>query len=257
MNTHATEDPNTLKSVSRAFEIIEALRECDGAGVSEIADELGWAKSTTHNYLRTLEANEYIVSEGTTYYLGLKFLDLGNYVLTRKKLYSLVEPKVEELAEKTEERAQFAVLEHRHAVYICHERGARGVQTNIDVGSRVNLHATSCGKALLSQLSEDELVDLLEKIELSRYTEHTITQRDELREELEQIRQENIAYSIGEMVEGLNAVAVPVTAPDGTLLGALAVSGPAHRITDERIGQELTEYLLGTANELELNVEYM
>lgn len=257
MGTHATTDPNTLKSVTRAFEIIEALREKNGAGVSEIADELGWAKSTTHNYLRTLEANEYIVTEGTTYYLGLRFLELGNYVLNRKKLYSLVEPKVQELAEMTGERAQFSVLEHRHAVYVCHEKGEHGVQTDVAVGSRINLHATSAGKALLSQLPDDELANLLEKIELSRYTENTITDRDELRDELDQIREQNMAFSFGDMVDGLNAVGVPVIDGDDNLLGALSVSGPAHRFTDERLHDELSEYLLGTANEIELNVEYL
>lgn len=257
METRATKEENTLKSVTQAFEIIEVLRERDGAGVTEIADELGWAKSTTHNYLRTLVANEYIVAEGTTYYLGLRFLELGNYVLSQKMLYSLVEPKVEELAEKTEERAQFSVLEHRNAVYLCHEKGERGVQTDVEVGSRINLHATSAGKALLSQLPEDELSDLLDAIELTRFTEHTITDGDELRDQLAQIRKQNKAFSYGEMVEGLNAIAVPVTDGNGQLLGALSISGPAHRLTDERLDNKLTEYLLGTANELELNVEYL
>jgi len=257
MGTDTKADPNTLKSVTQAFEVIDVLREKDGAGVSEIADELGWAKSTTHNYLRTLEENEYIVSEGSTYCLGLRFLDLGNYVLNRKPLYSLVEPKVEELAEKTGERVQFAVLEHRHAVYVCHEKGERGVQTDVGVGSRINLHATSGGKALLSQLPTDELEAVLDRIELQRFTKHTITDKDEFRDELEHVREENMAYSFGEMVEGLNAVAVPVTDAAGKLLGSLSISGPAHRFTDHRLENELTEYLLGTANELELNIEYL
>lgn len=256
MTTDVDSSLGTLKSVEKAFRVIELLRREDGAGVTRVADELGWAKSTAHNYLRTLEENEYVVQEGSTYYLGLRFLGLGTYVKNRKEIYSLAETKVEELAERTNERAQFVVNEHGKAIYVRHMTGDRGVQTDARIGSRLDLHATSSGKALLSQLSADERAKLLDRIELTQFTENTITDREELREELKRIRDRNIAHNRGEIVKGMNAVAVPVTDSNEEVIGALSVSGPAHRMTDEWIENELAEYILGTANELELNIEY-
>lgn len=256
MATDAPGRASKLKSIEKAFDVIELLKERDGAGVTELADELGWAKSTTHNYLQTLENNEYIIQEGNTYYLGLRFLGLGRYVSQRKSFYGLAETKVEELAEETGERAQFVVEEHGRAVYVRHTTGDRGVRTDAVVGSRLDLHATAAGKAILSQLPEERRAEILDRLELTQHTRNTLTDRDELLEELDRIRGDGIARNRGEIVEGMNAVAVPVTDPNERVLGALCVSGPAHRMTDERIEDGLAEHILGSVNELELNIEY-
>ncbi|MEF8824793.1 MAG: IclR family transcriptional regulator [Halapricum sp.] len=245
-----------LKSIRKAFEVIELLKERNGAGVTEIANELGWAKSTAYNYLRTLTNNEYVVQEGDQYHLGLRFLDLGKHVSHRKDLYELADKKVKELANETGERAQFVVLEHRKAVYVRQAIGDSGVHTDAEVGSRLDLHATAAGKAILSKIPDDEREEILDRIEMRSYTENTIKHRKELQQEIEEIQSTNIARNGGEIVDGMNAVAVPVTDANEQVYGSLCVSGPAHRMTDERIEDHLAEYILGSANELELNLEY-
>lgn len=245
-----------LQSIRKAFEIIELLKEREGAGVTEVANELGWAKSTTYNYLATLKSNGYVIQEGRKYHLGLRFLELGKHVSHGKDLYELASKKVKELAEETGERAQFVVLEHGQAVYVRQAIGDKGVRTDAEVGSRLDLHATAAGKAILSKIPESEREEILDCIGMKPYTKNTIADREELRQELEEIQETGIARNSGEIVDGMNAVAVPVTNTNEHVLGALCVSGPAHRMTAERIKDELVEYILGSVNELELNLQY-
>jgi DNA-binding IclR family transcriptional regulator len=92
---------NPVKSVETTFEILQALRRLDGAGVTELADQLDMPKSSVYNYLSTLEQEEYVVKEESEYYVGLRFLDLGRYARQRDELYETARPELESLADET------------------------------------------------------------------------------------------------------------------------------------------------------------
>ncbi|AEN07584.1 transcriptional regulator, IclR family (plasmid) [halophilic archaeon DL31] len=245
-----------VKAAETLFDIVESLEREDGKTVTAIADDLGYAKSTVHRHLTTLTERGYVVKEANQYHVGLRFLALGERARNRDDAYQLAREKVEELATDTKERAQFIVEEHGDAVYIHRALGDHAVRTDPGIGKRIPLHATSAGKAILANLPEDRLFDIIEQTEFSAMTDSTITSVDRLLEELEDIQERGYSFNRQENIEGLHAIGVPITNGQGEILGALSVSGPSHRLKGDWFEEELPDLLLGAANELELNIAY-
>ncbi len=252
----ARADRQHVKSVERAMNIVELIREMEGARVSELADELAKPKSTVHGYLSTLHDCGYLVKEKDHYHVGMKFLHLGEYARTRKPEYVMAEEKVKEIAEQTDERAQFVIEEMGQGVFVYRESGAHAVETGSGTGKRMFLHSTSAGKAILAHLPESAVHEIIDRWGLTTETSHTITDTSELFEELEEIRERGYAFNREENIEGLHAVGTVVTGSDDRVIGALSISGPTHRMKGDWMKEELPNLLLGTANELELNIAY-
>ena len=245
-----------VKTVDTSFELLEALHDLDGATLSELAEEVGLALSTVHRHLRTLHHRRYVVEEAGEYHVSLRFLELGTYAQTRKRGYRMAKEKVEELAAETDERAQFLVEEHGRAVYVYRETGCHAVKTDPGIGKQIPLHTTSAGKAILAHLPRHRVEEIFDGDRLSALTAHTKTDPDALFEEFEDIRARGYSVNDQENIEGLRAIGVPVKGADGSVLGALSISGPTHRMKGDWFEEELPNLLLGTSNELELNIAH-
>ncbi|MFC7029190.1 IclR family transcriptional regulator [Halomicroarcula sp. GCM10025710] len=191
-----------IKSVQTALAVIETLYERDGARVDEVADAVDVSKSSAHRHLTTLERENYVVREGDEYVLSLQFLELGDYVGGRKGIFRLAEPKVREIADETGERAQFVVEEHGYVRYVHRATGDRAVKTTSGVGKRVRMHAVAAGKAILAELPEERVRNIIAERGLPAFTEHTITDEARLFEELGDIRERGVAFADEELVEG-------------------------------------------------------
>nr|WP_255681667.1 IclR family transcriptional regulator C-terminal domain-containing protein [Natrinema sp. SYSU A 869] len=129
------------------------------------------------------------------------------------------------------------------------------MRVGFDVGRQIHLHCSSAGKSILAQYPRDRVDEIFDRWNLPALTENTITDREELYDELERVRERGVAFNREEHVDGINGTAVPVT-QDGSVLGALAVAGPSHRLNGERLEEEVPNMLLAAANELELNITY-
>lgn len=245
-----------LKTLKRGFEIIEALEELDGVTLSEIADELGFAESTVHRYLSTLQSLGYVVREEDRYRISFRFLEIGEYVKTRRNAYQLANEAVTKIAEQSKERAQFFVEEQGEAVYLFLATGEHGFITDAKIGKRIPLHATAGGKAILAHLPESYIDEIIDQHGLPALTNHTITERDELEEELQQIQEQGYAFNRQEYLPGSHAVGVPLLQDDGSPIGSLSVTGPNRRLKGEFFEKEVPDMLLETANELELKISY-
>lgn len=254
-----TAPPNrrTLATTETSLKVIETLKDVGGARVTELAEEMDLAASTVYSHLATLEDAEYVVKEGDTYRLGLRFLGLGEHVRKNDEYFSLAESKVEQLAEETGGRAHFIVEEHGKGVYVYTKSGEHAVKTYSRDGRRLALHRTAAGKAILALLPRRRVDAIIDRHGLSRRTSSTITDREALYEELEAVRErDGIAFNKEEQLRGVRAAGAPVRDSNGAVIGALSVSGPTHRMKDERLHEEVPNIILGTANELELEIEY-
>lgn len=249
-------DSKRMKSTAKLFRIVEELRDRDGARVTELAKELDIPKSTVHRHLQTLEDLEYVMKTGDIYHIGSRFLYVGSAVRHREEAYIQIKPKVQGLAAETDERAQFMIEEHGYMVYVHRETGDRAVQTNTQLGKQMPIHATSGGKAILAELPDEEVDAIIDRHGLAEHTQNTITDKDELYEELRQIREDGVSYNDQEFIDGLRAVSVPIIGPDGRVLGAIGISGPSHRLKEDLYHEELPNKLLGVVNEVELNLKY-
>ena len=254
-NTTNQDGIDTVESAETLFDIIEYISQRNGVTISDVAANLEYAKSTIHRHLTTLKRRGYVV-EDDGYYVGLRFLELGEQARNRRRAYQLIREKVDELAAETDERAQFIVEEHGEAVYVHRALGEHAVRTDPGIGKRIPLHATSAGKAILAAMPPANVSRIIEQTSFEEITNKTITDSDNLYAELEDIRECGYAFNREENLNGLHAVGASITGPDEDVIGALSVSGPSHRLIGEWFKEELTALLLGATNELELNISH-
>ncbi|MFC6837934.1 IclR family transcriptional regulator [Halomarina ordinaria] len=245
-----------VQSVGTTLALIEALQERNGAGVTTLADDLGYSKSTVHKHLATLRSEDFVVKNGDVYSLGLRFLDVGGQVRANFRGADRIKQKVRALSQQTGELVQFITEERGRPIVLYREVGTNGVNSRTRVGKRLYLHQIAAGKAILANLPEARVTEIVARHGLPRATDATITNRAALGEELATIRERGVSYSLGESTRGLNAVAVPMFAPDDEVLGACVISGPSHRLRGQLLEEDLPSVLLGAVNELELNITY-
>lgn len=252
-----TKDETMVKTTTKSFQIVEYLHESRGAGITDIASHLEMSKSTVYKHLRTLETERYVVKkEDGTYATGLRFLSLGVGARRQQRIYKTAKPEIQRLAEKSGEMANLMIEEHGRGIFLFRADSSQAVNLDTHAGREVYLHTTAMGKAILAFLSEQTVTQIIDRHGLPRMTEHTITDRDILFEELEVIEERGWAVDKEERLEGLCCVAAPITAPDGEVLGAISVSGPQSRLKDETLEETLPEMILDAQNVIELNVAY-
>jgi len=245
-----------LQTVETAFTILESLQNMEGARVKELANQLDMAESTVHGYLSTLYQNGYLIKDGDEYNAGLKFLTIGGYAQHRATEYELAGNKTADLAEKTDERAQFVVEEHGRGIHVHTKTGSNAVQVDARIGKQNYLHASAAGKAILAHYSQSTVETIIDRWGLPELTENTIGDRGTLLEELQDIKKQGYSFNKEESTQGLHAVGVPIKKDTDQVIGALSVSGPSNRLQGDVLMEEIPELLLGVANELELKIKY-
>lgn len=245
-----------VKGVRTTLRIIEALQDLNGAGVTELASQLDLPKSSVHNYLSTLVEEEYLIKRNREYHVGLRFLNLGSHAQHERQVYSIAKPEVEDLAESTGELVNLLVEEHGRGVYIYRSAGQQAVNVDAHIGHRVHLHNTALGKAILAFLPEVYVKDILDVRGMPQTTENTITNEQELIEELLEIRERGIAFDREERLPGLRCAAAPITTDKNRAIGAISISGPMSRMKPDRLETEIPEALSDARNVIELNSTY-
>lgn len=250
------EASNPVKSTVRTFEVLEGLKQLNGARVTELANHLDLPKSNVHNYLSTLRQEEYVVKDGDEYRVGLRFFELGAYARNRMKIHNIARPEIDELAAETGELTNLLVEEHGRGSYLYRARGEQAVRVAAHVGTRVPLHSTGLGKAILAHLPEEYVEEIIAYHGLPKSTSETITEPNELYEELERTRERGYAIDNEERLRGLRCVAAPILSNEDRVLGAVSIAGPTNRLQGDLFEEELPERLLETVNVIELNVTY-
>lgn len=246
----------SVKTAQTTLEILEALKQQNGATVSELTDMFDLSKSSVHNYLTTLKQDGYVTKKGNTYHVGLRFLSLGGAARHGEQIYDIAKDEVRAIADETGELANLLVEEHGRGIYVYRAHGENAVMTDSYIGQRVYLHNTALGNAILAHLPRDQVNEILDQHGMPAATENTITNRDELFDQLEHIREESIAFDDEARVKGLRCVAVPIVNNNNIVEGAISVSGPASRFEGEWFREKLPEKLKRVANVIELNITY-
>lgn len=223
-------------TVIKAFEIINYISENQGeARLIDITNDLDMNKTTAFRFLETLESLNIIEKRSNTYYLGLSLLQLGNRVVTRTLLIDKIIPILERISEDVNETVNFAQLQGDKALYLHKIDSKRSLQFSLGKGDRLPLYCTAMGKAILSTLPDDKYANIVRHIELKKFTPNTIDNLTKLYSEIKAIREEGFATEKEELEEGLICVSVPVTISMLDFRGAISISGPAFRISEDTI----------------------
>lgn len=244
-----------VQSVDRAVAILNALAASEGhLGVTELSNQLDLHKSTVHRLLVSLKQGELVERDASSrkYRLGIRLVELGYAWLNSRGLPQVALPYLHYLADKVEEITYLAVLDGDRVLNVLQVPAPHLVQSVSWLGA-VSLHSTSTGKIFLAQMSEDDLNLFLSK-GLPAKTDKTITSADELRAELDQVRERGFATSLEEDQEGINAVAVPVKQADGTVIAAIGTVGPSYRFTPEK-AMSVPAIMVGLAREVAQRLE--
>lgn len=243
---------NRIKAAENTFNVVEALEKLDGATMSELANHLDMPKSTAHVYLNTLQDLGYAVKVDTEYRLSLRFLKHGGYTRHRLDLYQAAKTQIDELSNETGEVVDIGVEENGKRVLLYKSKGPEGVTQKPVTGEYTHMHMTAIGKALLASKPDEQVDEIIDMHGLPPSTQHTITDREELFEELETIRDQEYSIENQERREGIRAISVPIRDDDSRAIGAVSISGPISKLTDERISTDLLEPIRNAVNIIEI-----
>lgn len=225
------------RTVLKALDVLECLA-FSGQPLSapEVAERCGLTRPTTYRLISTLAARGYVASgQDGRYRLGTKMLSLSKRLIEHAQLPQLARPDLEELSRLVGESVHLGVLEDAAVLYLDKVESVSAARMYSVVGTRNPLHSTSLGKAIMALLPESERRMLLSRISFTERTPNTITDRDQLEANLEQVRLQGYAIDDVENEEGIRCVGVPVLGNAGLPIAAISISGPTVRVTPERV----------------------
>jgi DNA-binding IclR family transcriptional regulator len=226
------------QSVDRALQLLLLFEEVNQEHrVGKLAAMLGVDKSTISRLAATLAERGFLerAPGSEAFRLGPELGRLGMLVMASShNLVELARGPMERLAEKTTETVNLAVLEDHKVINIAQIDGPHLVGVGDWTGWKTEPHTVANGKVLLA-FAEGTFEDLPLEDPLEAFTERTITSLEDLRFELERVRVEGWASTLGELEEGFNGAAVPVFDASERCLAALSASGPVYRMTPERL----------------------
>jgi len=254
--------PRYSQSLERGLAILGCFTsEHPVMGIADIADELGMSRSTTHRYVTTLLALGYLEQgRSRKYRLGLRVTDLGMSALNSTGLREHVHPFLEELRERTGYTIGLAVLDGAEILYVDRARSWRRAERETDLGlypgSRMPAYCTAMGKVLLAYLPDEVQRDLIAQLKLERNSPSTITSKQALRAELEQISEDGYAVNDQELRPGLQAIAVPVRDESREVVAAIGIAASPEAISLPELTDALGPHLVSTAARISSRLGY-
>lgn len=241
-----------IQSLARGLKILNLLEHSrNGMGTTEVANQLDIDKSSASRLLHTLAKYGFVEQDADTarYLLGPQLVTLGQHLLNRITLRDHARPYLHELVDKTGECAHLAIQAQRQALYIDQVESTAALRVESEIGTLSPLYCTALGKVLLA------FGDVILPDKLKSYTHRTLIDRSTLETQLAQTCKRGYAIDDEEYNYGVRCVAAPVYDHQSRLVGAIGISGPAARVTLERI-DEFGAVVRSTAKALSTRLGY-
>lgn len=250
---------SSIRSIDRTLSIINILsKEPKGLGVTEIHYKSQLPTTTIHRILTSLLQHNVVIkdSESDRYMLGMYLVHIASSILDNVDLRKLVRPYLEKLGKRTGEVVHLCVAENNEVAYIDKVESIHKIRIASQIGYRALMHCTGVGKALLSGMSEEEVMQVVKNKGLKAFTENTITCPDALLEHLKKIREQDYAIDELEHEEGIRCIAAPIRDYKGKVIAAISIAGPIERVTRERTDNELKDYILESTKDISTQLGY-
>ncbi|MEI7945032.1 MAG: IclR family transcriptional regulator [Actinomycetes bacterium] len=226
----------TIATVERAADVLLLFARPNHPhlGVTDIAEELSLSKAAVHRILASLRSRGFIelIEESRRYQLGPASLSLGVAYLARIDVRQLAATELQQLSLASRETATLSIRTGDERIYVDQIRPQREIVMSVLIGMPYPLHAGGSSKAFLAFLTADDQTRYL-ATGMGQVTEKTITNSDQLRSELAEIRQRGFASSFGERQAGAASIAAPVFDHTGAPAAVISICGPADRFKDE------------------------
>ena len=221
-----------IQSLARGLKILDLLAKSEaGLNIGQVAGALGIDKSSALRSLQTLSAYGFTAKDSISfkYSLGFHIVSLSRAVLNRMPLREIARPYLIELVDRTGECAHLGVLYKDHVLYVDQVESPATLRVNTEVGQTAPLHCTALGKAILA------FSDCPTPTELQSFTKNTLIDTGMLQKNLDKIQEQGYALDDEEFDLGVRCLAVPIFGFHKKLIGSIGISGPASRLTLQRL----------------------
>lgn len=246
---------NTIKSLDRAMEVFEYLSQAQGKPLTMLADELGQSPATVYRILVTLEGHRLVEfdHEEQVWHIGTGAFVIGGRYLRRTSLVDRARPIMRKLMETTGETANLGIEREAAVLFLSQVETHANIRAFFPPGTLSPMHASGIGKALLAHMDQDRLDRLLAKTKLQAFTEHSITDRSALKEDLSTIRARGFSVDNEEKNLGMRCIAAPVFDVNREAVAGISVSGPTTRVDKAQI-ERLSGAVIAAAHQLTLAI---
>ena len=200
-------------SVKKAFQILKLLSRAEhGLGITELANSLEMSKGTVHGIIIALEEAGATMRDPLTkkYTLGVTLFELGKLAYSQIDLKALARPVMEELMERTKESVYMGVMNGGHITILEIVESSQDLKITSSQGTAIPILAGATGKVVLASLDRSQALNIIERMGLARFTEHTITDLERYLEEIESTNRRGYATDYEEYISGVRAVAAPI-----------------------------------------------
>jgi len=242
-----------IEALARGLEILSFFTAKNPSlNLTEIVTATQLTKSTAFRMVSTLELLGYLERDPVTRYYrpGLKVLHLGFGALNSLEISQIAQPYLKSLSNETGETTNMTIRDGADIIYVARNPSRHIISVNTQRGSRLPAYCTSMGKALLSDLSWQELFDLLGEGPYPKQGPNTITSFDALVSELERVRRQGFAINDEELAVGLRSVAAPIRDPGKKVIAAINISVAGSRITRQELESRLVPKIVDTARQI-------
>lgn len=242
---------NTIKSLDRAMEVFEYLSEAQGKPLTVLADEMGQSPATVYRILVTLEGRGLVEfdHEEQVWHIGPRAFVIGARFLRRTSLVDRARPIMRKLMEATGETANLGIERGGAVLFLSQVETHASIRAFFPPGTLSPMHASGIGKALLAHMDEDRLNRVLSTVELTRFTDHSITDQATLRQDLATIRENGYSVDNEEKNEGMRCIAAPVFDMNKEAIAGISVSGPTSRVSVSET-ERLSRAVIDAAHQL-------
>jgi len=242
---------NTIKSLDRAMEVFEFLSDTKGCTLTKLAKDMAQSPATVYRVLITLEGRGLVEfdPDDQVWHIGPQAFIIGSRFLRRTSLVDRARPVMRELMETTGETANLGMVQSGHVLFVSQVETQASIRAFFPPGTLSRLHASGIGKALLAHMDHARLEKMFAGAPLERFTDFTLTSRDELVKDLEITRARGFAIDGEERNLGMRCIAAPIFDIHGEAIAGISVSGPTSRVSEGQV-QELSEAVVAAGKDL-------
>lgn len=251
-----SKEVKAIRSIERAFTILNCFEKNASLGVTDISKLSKLHKSTAFNIMQTLEHIGALVQDENTskYKLGLELFKLGTMVDSDVRTVAI--PFLEKLSVLYSETINLVVRIDEYVLFLEIIESPHAVRGSVAQGTKLPIYCTAVGKSIMSRLSKDELNSLLGKIHISKITENTVADKEQLLTQLEYSRINGFSIDSEEYDNGFTGVAAPIINRFGKTDYAISVAGPTHRLSRDKL-EEIGKVLVKFTDEISKLIGHM
>ncbi|MBQ7976000.1 MAG: IclR family transcriptional regulator [Clostridia bacterium] len=227
-----------VKSVTKAFNILSCFTPNETElSLADISAKLKMPKSTTLNLLRTLESFGYVMRSypSMNYRLGYSAMQLKYCTQMSMPVIRYALPFLEDLQIRTGKTIYLTSHINGKVLYLEVAHQNRRIFSYSINGKTLPMHCTGCGKAMLAFLPDAEIENIITEYNLPTFTPNTISDKNKLLSELEEIRNRGYAFDNEEESLGIRCIAAPIRNSQGYPTAALSISGAVNTMQDEQL----------------------